>query len=50
MRVLERVALIEMVLDTVREQVEMAVGLAEDTVVSAAERTAKLLRLVDGVN
>jgi hypothetical protein len=47
---LERIALIEMVLDTVREQVEMAVGLAEDTAVSAAERTAKLLKLVDGMN
>ena len=30
---LDRVALIEMVLDTVKEQVEMAVGLAEDAVV-----------------
>lgn len=47
---LERIALIEMLLDTVREQVEMAVGLAEDSVISAAERTAKLLKLVDGVN
>lgn len=47
---LDRIALIEMVLDTVREQLDMAVGLAEDTVVSAAERTAKLLKLVDGVN
>lgn len=47
---LERVALIEMVLDTVRDQLDLAVGLAEDAVASAEERTAKLLRLVDGVN
>lgn len=47
---LDRIALIEMVLDTVREQLDMAVGLAEDTVVSSAERTAKLLKLVDGMN
>lgn len=47
---LERIALIEMVLDTVREQLDMAVGLAEDTVVSAAERTAQLLKLVDGLS
>lgn len=47
---LDRIALIEVVLDIVREQVEMAAGLAEDTVVSAAERTAKLLKLVDGMN
>jgi hypothetical protein len=36
---LERIAFIEQVLDTVREQLEMAVGLAEDGVMSAAERT-----------
>lgn len=47
---LERIALIEIVLDTVREQLDMAVGLAEDTVVSAEERTAALLKLVDGMN
>lgn len=47
---LDRIALVEMVLDTVREQLDMAVGLAEDTVVSAAERTANLLKLLDGVN
>lgn len=47
---LERIALIEMVLDRVREEVEMAVVLAEDSVLSSAERTAKLLKLVDGVN
>jgi hypothetical protein len=47
---LERIALIEMMLDTVKEQVEMAVGLAEDAVASSAERTASLLKLVDGVN
>lgn len=47
---LERIALIEMVLDTVKEQVEMSVGLAEDHLLTSAERTAKLLRLVDGMN
>lgn len=47
---LERIALIEMVLDRVREQVDMAVGLAEDHLLSTAERTAKLLKLVDGMN
>ena len=47
---LDRIALIEMVLDTARGQLEMAVDVAEDTVVSSAERTAKLLKLVDGMN
>lgn len=47
---LDRIGLIEMVLDTVREQLDMAVGLAEDTVVSSVKRTAKLLMLVDGMN
>ncbi len=47
---LERIALIEMLLDTVKEQVEMAVGLAEDHLLSSAERTAKLLKLVDGMH
>jgi hypothetical protein len=47
---LDRIALVEMVLDTVRQQLDMAVGLAEDSVASSAERTAKLLKLVDGVN
>lgn len=47
---LERIALIEMVLDTVREEVEMAVGLAEDSVISSTERTAALVKLVGGMN
>ena len=47
---LERIALIEMVLDTVREEVEMAVGLAEDSVISSTERTAALIKLVGGMN
>lgn len=47
---LERIALIEMVLDRVREEVEMAVVIAEDSVLSSAERTAELLKLVDGMN
>lgn len=47
---LDRIALIEMVLDTVREQVDIAVGLADDHLTASAERTAKLLKLVDGVN
>jgi hypothetical protein len=47
---LERIVFVEAVLDKVKEQVEMAVGLAEDSVLSSAERTAKLLKLVDGVN
>ena len=47
---LDRIPLIEMVLDTARGQIEMAVDIAEDTVVSSAERTAKLLKLVDGMH
>lgn len=47
---LDRIALIEMVLDTVKAQLDMAVGLAEDSVLSSSERTAKLLKLVDGMN
>lgn len=47
---LECIALIEMVLDTVREEVEMAVGLAEDSVISSTERTAALIKLVGGMN
>ena len=47
---LERIALIEMVLDCVREEIEMACGLAEDSVISSTERTAALVRLVGGMN
>ena len=47
---LDRIDLIEMVLDTVREGIAMAVDIAEDSIASSAERTAKLLRLVDGIN
>ena len=47
---MEHIPLVEAVLDTVKDQVEMALALAQDSVASTAERTAKLLKLVDCVN